>query len=664
VQDKGRESISFDDFDGVVGDGSNDDTAGMQAALDAAPAGSFVVGTPGKTYNFTRIQTTKALTIDFRGADLIVDPSEGNTVTGQGGAIQFSGSVGTAYAVNDTTVRGSIITCTTAAQAGNFAAGDMVFIQDQKFVPAWDDLDADGTGSSTVSSTGSTGKHEVNYVVAANAGTGAITLSKPTEHIYATTVTVAKVTPVMRPAVLNMGSVTEPNPGSAYASSVSGGPNIVTFNYCAHPHVEGGTVDGFNLRVVQFNKCWMPTQSRMTARNAYRPSLGGHGYLVQFFGCVGGDAGFNEAFNCRHTVDFSLSYDCVSHDSVTHDSYGTAYYCHGLSSRRCKSVDDTVYQSDQLTSSGWAAGNPTFAADYDYEITRPNYYGVSGDAIVSFGYSDALTVIDPLIVFKKPVANTSIARAVHVRTGATNTVIRGGTIDLSQCFGSASDTAIATTGTASGGGAYSVPPENIRVDGKTKIIMPNAAVSAMNFTNINGDVILAPHVVGGGTTCNGPRIQSTATPTNIIIEEGEYSGSFGRGIYVQAAPSGIYRVRDNSSRGTYATGFLSLTALSAALVMDDVPGVNLPGNGGLGATAGNTESTIIFATPITADRSVTLSTSQVCTGARFRIVRTAAATGAFNVNVGTGPLKALAAGTWCEVTYDGAAWVLTAYGAL
>lgn len=88
------------------------------------------------------------------------------------------------------------------------------------------------------------------------------------------------------------------------------------------------------------------------------------------------------------------------------------------------------------------------------------------------------------------------------------------------------------------------------------------------------------------------------------------------------------------------------------------------GNSAKTCVAGTTETTIIYNTAITADRAVTLSTSTVFKGARFRVIRTANATGAFNVNVGTGPLKALAAGQWCDVEYNGSAWVLTAYGTL
>lgn len=89
------------------------------------------------------------------------------------------------------------------------------------------------------------------------------------------------------------------------------------------------------------------------------------------------------------------------------------------------------------------------------------------------------------------------------------------------------------------------------------------------------------------------------------------------------------------------------------------------GNAAVTLTAGKNAITQLFNTPITADRAVTLSTTGAYTGAKFRIVRRTGCTGAFNINVGTGPLKALAtAGTWCEVEYSGTAWILTAYGAL
>lgn len=81
-------------------------------------------------------------------------------------------------------------------------------------------------------------------------------------------------------------------------------------------------------------------------------------------------------------------------------------------------------------------------------------------------------------------------------------------------------------------------------------------------------------------------------------------------------------------------------------------------------TVGSSEMTQVWSTALTTDRAVTLSTTGAYNGAKFRVVRTAAATGASNLNVGTGPLKALAAGQWCDVEYSGSAWMLTAYGSL
>jgi len=75
-------------------------------------------------------------------------------------------------------------------------------------------------------------------------------------------------------------------------------------------------------------------------------------------------------------------------------------------------------------------------------------------------------------------------------------------------------------------------------------------------------------------------------------------------------------------------------------------------------------STQIWATALGANRAVSLSATGVFIGAKFHIVRAVSATGAFNLNVGTGPLKALVPETWCDVEYNGSAWVLTAYGAL
>lgn len=62
-----------------------------------------------------------------------------------------------------------------------------------------------------------------------------------------------------------------------------------------------------------------------------------------------------------------------------------------------------------------------------------------------------------------------------------------------------------------------------------------------------------------------------------------------------------------------------------------------------------------------ADRTVTLSTVLAKNGDRVRIIRTAAATGAFKVIV-TGIATLRAPGQECEAEYNGAAWVLAEFG--
>lgn len=106
--------------------------------------------------------------------------------------------------------------------------------------------------------------------------------------------------------------------------------------------------------------------------------------------------------------------------------------------------------------------------------------------------------------------------------------------------------------------------------------------------------------------------------------------------------------------------------------------LNLPVHGGYkGTEAGNAAasvdmapngaSCVVYDVPITADRAVSFAnfTQPGARGRVVRIIRTVNATGAFNVNVGTGPLVALSAvKQWCDVETDGAAVRLVGYGTL
>lgn len=63
---------------------------------------------------------------------------------------------------------------------------------------------------------------------------------------------------------------------------------------------------------------------------------------------------------------------------------------------------------------------------------------------------------------------------------------------------------------------------------------------------------------------------------------------------------------------------------------------------------------------LTADRLLTLTTAGMTSGFTIRFTRTGS--GAFNLQVGA--LKNLITNSWCDVVFNGTAWVLTAYGTL
>lgn len=79
-------------------------------------------------------------------------------------------------------------------------------------------------------------------------------------------------------------------------------------------------------------------------------------------------------------------------------------------------------------------------------------------------------------------------------------------------------------------------------------------------------------------------------------------------------------------------------------------------------TVGSSAPIQQYATTLTANRTVTLATTGAINGDKFRVVRTGL--GAYTIDVGG--LKTLPSATaaWCDVSYDGSAWILTAYGTL
>lgn len=164
---------------------------------------------------------------------------------------------------------------------------------------------------------------------------------------------------------------------------------------------------------------------------------------------------------------------------------------------------------------------------------------------------------------------------------------------------------------------------------------------------------------------NGIRLSCAAGSNNIIIDQNTLV-NFDQGIGSSASTATDVTVSNNTLRNcttnisfnasvtarvfgnNYSASYALMSANRGDVNVTVIPGVDAP--------------TQQFATPLTTNRTVTLSSTNAFTGASFRVVRTAAATGASTL--GVGGLKTLAAGQWAVVEYTGTAWLLTGFGAL
>jgi pectate lyase-like protein len=109
----------------------------------------------------------------------------------------------------------------------------------------------------------------------------------------------------------------------------------------------------------------------------------------------------------------------------------------------------------------------------------------------------------------------------------------------------------------------------------------------------------------------------------------------------------------------------STTAEGVRVLSWDSPRMSADaGNANFTYTEGN-PNIILYNTAITAGRTVTLPATtgtNIYNGLKVRIVRTAAATGAFNVDFGG--LKNIAVGQFAEAVYHRTAWILSDFGSL
>jgi hypothetical protein len=116
------------------------------------------------------------------------------------------------------------------------------------------------------------------------------------------------------------------------------------------------------------------------------------------------------------------------------------------------------------------------------------------------------------------------------------------------------------------------------------------------------------------------------------------------------------------------TGKVTLRGPAPRIVRQTAAGVTLNamsadrGDNSVTLTVMSSAETQLFATTLTANRTITLSAAGAVNGDKFRIVRTGL--GAFTLAVGA--VKTIPSGTaaFVDIEYDGSAWFLTGYGVL
>ena len=557
----------------------------LQNILNMAPEGSRIVF-PTAHYNLKSAKTNKSFDIDFQYSTITASPDP----LGSTSVIQFESDLGVAYPIQTAATYVAQISLESEGDALNFYSGDWIVIRDRKVVRGWDQ-DLGGTKSGSYDE-----RLEVNRVSSVSGGT--IILEKPIEWLYSgpDSATVRKIiNPVTNASIRNVKKIQEIDPGSPRVGSTVVGPHLFSFFYCISPVTKNIHAEGWQLHVIQFSKCVAYYAGNVTGRNPFRPELGGHGYVVQSERSIGGVVDRASGWRTRHLVDHTQDYDCVSKNCKAYSPRVAQFACHGQGSKRIKSIDDTVYFTGSSANAvGWSMGNPAFNADYGFTIVRPIAYASGGiSCVVTYANSEDLLVIDPLFVVTKQTSGAFIA--VDITSGAKNTKLRGGMIDLSNATGSPSDRCVRTFEKTSGSDTVGIAPVNLSItdlDIKTPLASGSFGISAANLT---GSLkVKGMNIVGSSSVSNGFDVAATTSLRVFEFEGNTFDGVFQRGLRTLAVPSQVYRVLNNRYLGNY-TNDAKLLQASPLLVQgyDDTPFLAYPvsqlpaGRAGMFAYAAN-----------------------------------------------------------------------------
>ncbi len=278
-------------------------------------------------------------------------------------------------------------------------------------------------------------------------------------------------------------------------------------------------------------------------------------------------------------------------------------------------------------------------SQYGIQITSTGALSII-NIIESYGNANDGVYLLANVNINKILSHNNTKMGVHLSTGSSlakiSTVESYSNVDSNLYVNGQTDVSINTIITynssgASGFGTYL----NNTIRFRNKYLSSYGNLQGLRYIGTNTDATFGVIILSSNTTSD---LATSGSPTGFFVEKLSY------GVLSGSAPNTFvgYQAATTDRKGIF-TQTVASGAVSLAVRTD--------------------YSTQLFNTVLTADITVTPSTTGSVAGNRFHIIRGAAATGAFNLNIGA--LKALAtAGTWANIEYSGTAWVLTGYGTL
>lgn len=615
-----RNVLNLTDF-GVVGDGVANDTAAFLLAVAATPAGGVLAGSPGSTYLLDPVVITKSLTLILYGCTI-----KTNSASDQTGTICFKGSYpGTTTTLTAGVSDGALAIPVTSA--ASFPSGTWCRIEDLSatvtdFAFEW---------------------HKVK-LVSGNTLYLHDPLGAAWSYPSGANGEVSVWSPVVNPVVL--GGTFDGN--GLPSTAINFAP--LAFVDCVGAEARGVTVHNFRLYGIMYSRCRDylcdgPYIYESSADLSVATSPDG-GYGVEQYGSIYGTVSNGRFMGMRHAIDGSngarywkaIGNTCIGQFSAaitTHFRRAVDMAVVGNTVVGCtpRSFSNTTLP---LTT---AQGIVVSITDSRVTITGNTVSHILGPGIRcaqnSFGVGGHLTITNNTLT-------DCYTTDGSVGTGSIYVAYMGDVI----LHGNVIRRTDALTVTFSGFRITGCQDVSIVGNNVHFTSAQNGATIQIGFWNSDSTRVrwIGNHVTIDGAVCRGFYTSGTAPgdSTDVVYTDNVASVTSGGSKFLADANSTNVRHRDNSWNMPNA---LSTDRGDANVTL---------------TTADEAEQ--LFATTLTANRTVALPSAGMVRGERIRVVRTGL--GAFTLDVGGLKTIPSATAAFVDVEYSGSAWKLIGYGTL